>query len=105
MKIDAELNRKFPFGIDLNKILPDLLRLRMERQRNLTYSFTIDITKRSKGTVWQQFMLLINVSTKKLMKKVKNTNFTPISDVLFLRLTYNYALIQMFVCSHHSHKK
>ena len=87
MTFDAEQNRKFPFGIDLNKILPDLLRLRMERQRNLTYSFTIDITKRSKGTVWQQFMLLINVSTKKLMKKVKNTNFTPISDVLFLRLT------------------
>ena len=28
-------------------------------------------------------MLLINVYTKKLMKKVKNTNFTPISLILF----------------------
>ena len=34
-------------------------------------------------------MLLINISTKKLMKNVKNANFTPISDVLFLRLAYD----------------
>ena len=27
MTIDAELNRKFPFDIGLNKILPDLLKL------------------------------------------------------------------------------
>ena len=27
MTIDAELNRKFPFDIDLNKILSDLLKL------------------------------------------------------------------------------
>ena len=45
-------------------------------------------------------MLLINVSTKKVNEKVKNTNFTPISDVPFLRLTYNQTVIQMFVCFH-----
>ena len=39
MTIDAELNRKFPFGIDLNKILPDLLRLRTKTKRSLTYDF------------------------------------------------------------------
>ena len=38
MTIDAELNKKFQFDIDLNKILPDLLRLR-KKARNLTYSF------------------------------------------------------------------
>ena len=27
---DAELNGQLPFGIDLNKILPDLLKLRMK---------------------------------------------------------------------------
>ena len=30
MTIDAELNRKFEFEIDLNKILPDLFRLGKE---------------------------------------------------------------------------
>ena len=35
------------------------------------------------------------------MKTVKNTkNFTPISGVLFLRLTCNETLIQMFACLH-----
>ena len=33
MTIDVELNRKFPFGIDLNKILSDLLRLRKNEGR------------------------------------------------------------------------
>ena len=32
MTTDAELNRKFPFGIDLNKILPDLLKLRTKAE-------------------------------------------------------------------------
>ena len=35
---DAELNRQFPFGINLNKILPDLLKLGT-KQRILPYSF------------------------------------------------------------------
>ena len=35
-------------------------------------------------------MFLNNVSTKKLMKKVKNKNFSPISDLG----------IEMFVCLH-----
>ena len=30
---DAQLNRQFAFGIDLNKILPDFLKLRMEEKR------------------------------------------------------------------------
>ena len=29
---DAELNRQFPFGIDLNKILPDLLQLKTKAE-------------------------------------------------------------------------
>ena len=46
-------------------------------------------------------MLLINVFIKKLMKKVKyTTNFTPISGVLFLRLTCNKTPIQMFASLH-----
>ena len=44
MTIDAELSRKFPFHIDLNKILPDLL---------WHVVFTIYVSKWSKGTVWQ----------------------------------------------------
>ena len=43
-------------------------------------------------------MFLNNVSTKELIKKVKNTNFTPISDLHFLRLTKT--VIQVFVCLH-----
>ena len=43
-------------------------------------------------------MFLNNVSTKKLMKKVKNTNFSPFSDLLFCRLTKKG--IEMFVCLH-----
>ena len=82
MTTGAELNRKFSFGTDLIKILPDLFRLRTKAEKP-------DISKRSKGTIWQKFMLIINVSTKKLIKKEKNTNFTPISDVLFLRLACN----------------
>ena len=30
---DAELNRQFPFGIDLNKILPELLKLRTKAEK------------------------------------------------------------------------
>ena len=30
---DAELNRRFPFGIDLNKILLDLLKLRIKAEK------------------------------------------------------------------------
>ena len=33
MTIDAELNRKFPFDINLNKILPDLVRLRTKAEK------------------------------------------------------------------------
>ena len=33
MTVDAELNIKFPFGIDLNKILPDLHRLRTKAEK------------------------------------------------------------------------
>ena len=50
-------------------------------------------------------MLLINVVIKKLVKKVKNKkDFTPTSLALFLRLTCNKTLIQMFACVHkHNH--
>ena len=30
---DVQLNKQFAFGIDLNKILPDLLKLRMEAEK------------------------------------------------------------------------
>ena len=30
---DTELNWQFPFGIDLNKILPDLLKFRMKAEK------------------------------------------------------------------------
>ena len=33
MKIDAVLSGKFPFRIDLNKILPDLLSLRTKAEK------------------------------------------------------------------------
>ena len=46
-------------------------------------------------------MLLINVFIENLMKKVKNTkNFTSVSGLLFLRLTCNKTLIQMFAGLH-----
>ena len=34
MATDAELNRKFPFDIDLNKILSDLVRLRTKTEKH-----------------------------------------------------------------------
>ena len=46
MTTGAELNRKFSFGTDLTKILPDLFRLRTKAEKP-------DISKRSKGTIWQ----------------------------------------------------
>ena len=46
-------------------------------------------------------MLLINVFIEKLMKKVKNTkNFTSVSGLLFLGLTCNKTLMQMFAGLH-----
>ena len=33
MTIDAELNKQFSLAIDLNKILPDLLKLRTEAEK------------------------------------------------------------------------
>ena len=36
---DAELNRQFPFAIDLNKILPGLLKLRTKAEKSLPYNF------------------------------------------------------------------
>ena len=78
---DAELNRQFPLEW-LNKILPDILKLRTKAEKLDTHNFH-SISKRSTGTVWQQIVLLINVFIKKLMKNVKNTNnFTPITDAL-----------------------
>ena len=38
MATDAELNRKFPFDINLDKILPDLLRLRTKTQKPEQFS-------------------------------------------------------------------
>ena len=34
MTIDAEQNRQFPLAIDLNKILPDLLKLRTKAEKS-----------------------------------------------------------------------
>ena len=39
-------------GNDLNKILPDLLKFRMRRQKNMGTIFTIYISKQFKGTAW-----------------------------------------------------
>ena len=50
---------------DLNKILPDLLKLNESREPCHTI-FTTYISKQFKGTVWQQIMLLVNVFIKKL---------------------------------------
>ena len=39
MAIDAELDRQFPLAIDLNKILPDLLKLRTKAEKpDIQYS-------------------------------------------------------------------
>ena len=48
--IDAELNRQFPLAIDLNKILPDLLKLRTKAEKP---DIPFSQHKLSKGTVWQ----------------------------------------------------
>ena len=42
MTIDAELNRKFPFYIDLKNILPHLLRLRTKAEKpEIQYSLVV----------------------------------------------------------------
>ena len=50
---DPQLNRQFPFGIDLNKILPDLLILRTKAEKpNIQFSQHIPYRcKQSKRTV------------------------------------------------------
>ena len=55
MTIDTDLNRKLPFGIDLNKVLPDLLRLQRQNKGTEAWHtiFTIYISKRSNSTGWQ----------------------------------------------------
>ena len=45
MAIDVEMNRKFLFGIDLNKILPDLLKLNKEDKEAWHTIFTTYISK------------------------------------------------------------
>ena len=50
MAIDAELNRKFLFDIDLTKILPDLLMLRTKAEKP---DLPFLPSKWSKGTNWQ----------------------------------------------------
>ena len=52
MTIDAELNEKFQFDIDLNKILRDLLRLRKKAEKP-DIKFSQYSYKWSKGTDWQ----------------------------------------------------
>ena len=37
---DAQLNRQFPFGFDLNKILPDLLKLRTKTEKPAIQQFS-----------------------------------------------------------------
>ena len=45
MTIDVEMNRQFPFGTDLNKILPDLLKLKNECKEAWHTIFTTYISK------------------------------------------------------------
>ena len=52
MTIDAELNKKCQFDIDLNKILRDLLRLRKKAEKP-DIKFSQYSYKWSKGTDWQ----------------------------------------------------
>ena len=52
MTIDAELNRKIHFDIDLNKIMPDLLRLRKKAEKP-DIQFSQYLYKLFKGTDWQ----------------------------------------------------
>ena len=54
MTSDAELNRKFPFVIDLKKILPGLLRSRMKAEKpDIQFAQYSYISKPSQGTAWQ----------------------------------------------------
>ena len=89
MTIEAERSRKFPFGIDLNKILPDLTQVKNEGNE-AWHTISQHIQVNGPKAQGKKIMLLINVFIKKLlMEKVKNTNFTQISNALFLRLTFN----------------
>ena len=82
------LNRHFPLGIFRNKILSDLLKLSTKAEKS---------DGRSKGRVWHS--KLYSWLMFSYMKKVKNRkNFTPIACVLFLRLTCDKTLTQMFFC-------
>ena len=72
----GDLNRQFPFGIDLNKISRDLLQLRRHRQRkrSLTYNFhniQVNSPKQRQSYSKLRLMLSINVFRKKTMKVKK----------------------------------
>ena len=68
---DAELNRQLPFGIDLNKILPDLLLKLRTKVETPDIQFSQHIPYRHSLTVNVIYVLFINAFIKKLMKVKK----------------------------------
>ena len=91
MTIDAELNLKFPFDVNLNKILPDLLRLTTKAQKPDIQFSQYTYVNGPKTQPGSNLCSWIMFPQKGFHKKVRNTNFSPISDLLFLRLTNTIA--------------
>ena len=75
----TKMNRQLPFGIDLNKILPDLLLKLRTKVETPDIQFSQHIPYRYSLTVNVIYVLLINAFIKKLMKVKK----TPRTQVQF----------------------
>ena len=54
---DAELSQQFPVSTDLKQNIARLTQVKNDGKETSHKIFTIYISKRSKGTVWQQIML------------------------------------------------
>ena len=96
MTIDAELNLKFRFDVNLNRILPNLLRLTTKPQKPGIQFLQYTYVNGPKTQPGSNLCSWIMFPQKRFHKKVKNTNFSPISNLLFLRLTKTVK--QLFVC-------
>ena len=96
MTTDAELNLKFPFDVNLSKILPDLFRLTTKAQKPDIQFPQYTYVNGPKTQPGSNLCSWIMSPQKRFHKKVKSTNFSPISDLIFLRLTKTVK--QLFVC-------
>ena len=80
------------------QVLPGLLRLRTKAQKPDIHFSQYTLVNGPKAQIGSNLCFRIMFPQKQFNKKVKNNNFTPISDLLFLRLTKTFT--QIFFCLH-----